>query len=143
MLVFTIAISKLYFVLESELYIDRMYYNLIKKCETCDGAKRSAQNDFERGIYQIVQWGMGDSKTSDVTAEVLETKYKIKTARGGCVTNRTIECYDTEMRKLLAKKYDDKIYLSAYREAAQRVYQEDLARYIYQEKYRKRPRPQP
>ena len=113
-----IVIAVLYFFSIPQAYFDPLYIKLRSKCESCAKAKTIAIEDFKRGNYQVVAWGLISSESPTIKiAEILERDYNIKTVFGGCIRQDAIECYDIQMRRLLVSELGDTFYKSAYEQA--------------------------
>ena len=113
-----IVIAVLYFFSIPQTYFDPLYIKLRSRCESCVKAKAVAIEDFKKGNYQVVDWGLSSSESPTIEiAEILERKYKIKTVFGGCIRQDAIECYDNQMRQLLVSKLGDTFYKRAYEQA--------------------------
>jgi hypothetical protein len=113
-----LAIAVLYFFSTSQNHFDPSYIRLRSKCESCADAKTAAIEDFNKGNYQVVAWGLPSSESPTIKiAEILERDYKIKTVFGGCTGHDAVECYDRQMRRLLVSKLGDTFYKSAYDQA--------------------------
>ncbi|MGV3509179.1 MAG: hypothetical protein ACO1N7_07815 [Sphingobacteriaceae bacterium] len=116
MVVIVVAILFLFSI--PQTYFHPSYIKLRNKCENCEKAKTVAIDDFKKGNYQVVAWGLISSESPTIKiAEILEKDYKIKTVFGGCIAQDAIECYDTQMRRLLASKLGDTFYKNAYEQA--------------------------
>ena len=115
---FIIAIAVLFFFSVPQTYFDPLYIKLLNRCESCSKAETLAIDDFKKGTYQVVAWGLisPESPTIDV-AKILERDYKIKTVFGGCIRQEAMECYDTQMRTMLVSKFGETIYRNAYEQA--------------------------
>ena len=113
-----IVTAVLYFFSIPQTYFDPLYVKLRGRCESCSKAQALAKNDFEKGTYQVVVWGLISSESPTIKiAEILEKDYNIKTVFGGCIRQDAIECYDTQMRRLLVSKLGDTFYKNAYEQA--------------------------
>ena len=100
-----IVIAVLYFFSIPQTYFDPLYIKLRSRCESCVKAKAVAIEDFKKGNYQVVDWGLSSSESPTIEiAEILERKYKIKTVFGGCIRQDAIECYDNQMSIRTSKK---------------------------------------
>ncbi|WP_207423058.1 hypothetical protein [Desertivirga brevis] len=110
-----ITIALLYFFFIPQNYFDPSFIKLQSKCKSCAKAKALAIEDFEKGNYHVVAWGLTSSESPTLKiAEILERDYKIKTVFGGCVREEALECYDTQMRRLLVTKLSKTFYKRAY-----------------------------
>jgi hypothetical protein len=113
-----LAIAVLYFFSIPQGCFDPLYVKLRSKCESCAKAKIVAIEDFNKGNYQVVAWGLPSSESPSIKiADIIERDYKIKTVWGGCTGHNAVECYDTQMRQLLVSKLGDTFYKSGYEEA--------------------------
>lgn len=110
--------SVLYFFLIPQSYFDPLYIELRSRCKSCSIAETLAIEDFKKGNYQVVNWGLTFSESPTIkAAEILEREYNIKTVFGGCIRQDAIECYDIQMRRLLVSELGDTFYKSAYEQA--------------------------
>jgi len=110
-IVFTIGIPLIFFFTQDPIPLYRKdSYNLFKQCKTCDIAKARAVEDFNNGKLQIVLWGLPDSKDPSPQELFLAEKYNIKSIQGGCTSFTELDCYNTEMMKLIFAKFNGKIF---------------------------------
>ncbi len=95
-----------YLFFSSETSRSPSYIRLRTKCTTCSFARSMAINDFKNNNFQIIAWGLIDQESATLkNAEVLKRQYRIKTLFGGCIRSGEVECYNRQMRKLLAEKF--------------------------------------
>ncbi|MBB2144222.1 hypothetical protein GM921_01880 [Pedobacter sp. LMG 31464] len=95
---------------------------LYLKCTNCTIGKEQAITDFKKGTYQIVTWGLPDTRYDTIVypSDILESDYKIKTIRGNnCVSYYAIDCYTIKMYQLLSVKYGNDFVGASHRKAYQ------------------------
>ena len=91
------------------------------QCKSVAWAKQLAGEDFKKGRYRVIEWGLArGSSINPELEELLRKKFNVQLLSGGCVSTDRLEVYDEEMRRLLLAKYGEEPLDETYREAKKR-----------------------